>query len=163
MTISYELFHDAFLRKISEYKFVPEKAKDDPELMAGLQKDIDAWMKTAVAKFNNHADIPIEGENDEERCYNFPLCDKDKEKMMSRRLNDIVDIIAEGMVLEWMTPYLYSSENFENLINTKDFTSYSPANLLTSLGERYQALKKNFRQRLIDYTYDYGSYDDIWA
>ena len=160
--ISYDLFHEGFFRKVAEYRFVPEKIDEDPELAKELQAEVDAYMKSAVAKFNLHSEIPILGGDDENREYNFhPGCKE--EKMMMARLTDIIDIVSEGMMLEWMTPYLYSSENFENLINTKDFTSYSPANLLTSLGERYRALKQSFRQKLIDYTYDYGRYDDIWA
>ena len=40
------------------------------------------------------------------------------------------DILALGMVVHWIRPKVYNSDMLRNVLNTKDYSVYSPANLL---------------------------------
>ena len=46
---------------------------------------------------------------------------------------DVIDILAEVMVYEWLKPQMYSNELLESRLNTKDFTEFSPAKLIENI------------------------------
>ena len=46
---------------------------------------------------------------------------------------DVIDILAEVMVYEWLKPQMYSNELLESRLNTKDFTEFSPAKIIENI------------------------------
>ena len=76
-------------------------------------------------------------------------------------LDEIADIISEGMLVQWMKPYTYKQEGLESLLNTKDFTGYSPAELLMRIGEAHKAAMKNFTEMKREYSYNHGDLTDL--
>lgn len=52
--------------------------------------------------------------------------------------DDVVDIITEWMIVFWLKPYLNNTENLWNTLSTKDFSMFSPANLLEKISDRYE-------------------------
>lgn len=66
-------------------------------------------------------------------------------------LVEIVDIVSTGMVAQWLQPYVYKSENLENILNTADYSVYSPAELLLRVREVYQMAQKEFKNMIKDY------------
>ena len=60
------------------------------------------------------------------------------------------------MVAEWVKPYVYNSDNLENVLNTKDFTLYSSANLLSQVRSLEESSRKNFVQMMREYSYNHG-------
>ena len=63
------------------------------------------------------------------------------------------EILAELMVVEWLKPHLYKSEFFENALGTKDYSTFSPANLLKEVRETYLTARERARFLIIDYSY----------
>ena len=112
MSISYDLFTEAFLSKITEYNFI-EYADEDRE------KIIDNYMKRAINKFNKTCKYDFcSTKNDILREFEINIPSED--------IDEIIDIISEGMLIEWMKPFVYNQELLQNTLNTKDFTTYSP-------------------------------------
>ena len=64
-----------------------------------------------------------------------------------------IDILTEWMVYEWLTPYLNNIENLRNQLNTKDFSFFSPANLLSTIQNVHTASRKRAKSMMNEYSY----------
>ncbi len=60
------------------------------------------------------------------------------------------------MIVQWMKPLTYRQENLEAFLNTKDFSSYSPAELLLRVGNAYATAKRNYINMMREYSYVHG-------
>ena len=76
-------------------------------------------------------------------------------------LDELADIVSEGMLVQWMKPYVYAGENLENMLNTRDFTEYSPATLLYRIKEAYNQAKKDYTNMIREYSYNHGDLTDL--
>lgn len=140
--ISYGTFSESFLLRITEYTFLrmTEAAKTDT---------IDQYMIHAIQEFSIYNKGVVDHWDEEERVVYLNVdSDLDTE--------EVVDVIAEGMVLQWFKPYMYKQENLENMMSTSDFTSYSPAELLYRITNAYNMCKKDFTNRIRAYSYVHG-------
>lgn len=142
MSIPYNAFTGAFLSKISEFEFL-ELDKDDSEAI------VDVYMKRAVAAFKKNCKYDfITTADDETRSFDVDIKEEDKD--------ELIDIISEGMVVQWLKPYVYRQEMLENVLNTRDFTLYSPAELLLRVGNAYAKAQKDYTQMIREYSYNHG-------
>ncbi len=142
MSVPYDLFTGAFLSKITEYEF---------RNMTGFERNsaVDGYMKRAIAAFKNICKYDLTTTADDNvREFDIEIEDED--------LDELVDIISEGMLVQWMKPYTYRQESLENVLNTKDFSSYSPAELLLRIGNAYTAARKEFTNMMREYSYNHG-------
>ena len=128
MGVPYDVFAGAFLAKISEYSFLSLAEEDRTEM-------VDGFMKRALSAFRKNCkyDLFTTG-NDTTRTFSVDIPEAD--------LTEIADIVSEGMVSQWLKPYVNKQENLENVLNTKDFTTYSPAELLMRVGNAYAKVQK---------------------
>lgn len=142
MSVSYDIFTSAFLSKITEYEFIRLPEEDRTQI-------IDDFMKRSIASFRRNCkyDFSTTADN-ENRVFDVEVKAAD--------LDEIVDIISEGMVVQWLKPYVYKQENLENVLNTKDFSNYSPAELLMRIGNAYEKAQKDFKSAINDYSYNHG-------
>lgn len=148
MSVPYEVFVEAFLNKITEYDLA---AIEDP----GIKNDIVyGYMKRAINGFKRVCkyDLTTTG-NDADECFDTDI--------PSDELNEIADIVSEGMVVQWLKPYVYKQELLENTLNTHDFTGYSPAELLLRVGNAYNKSQKDFTQMVREYSFDVGDLTDL--
>lgn len=67
-----------------------------------------------------------------------------------------IDILAVGEAYYWIQPHVLSSENLHNMFSVKDANFFSPANLLKEMQALRDSLWKEFRRRIVDYTYRNG-------
>ena len=67
--------------------------------------------------------------------------------------SEVIDIITEWMVVYWLKPYVNNIENLRNNLSTKDFTVFSPANLLEKIGDRYTSARKYARSITNEYSF----------
>lgn len=147
MSLSYDVFTAAFLSKISEYDFY----NMDEEIRTDM---VDGFMKRAVSEFRKNCKYDLfSTANDEERCFNATIADED--------LDEIVDIISEGMLVQWLKPFLYNQENLEQQLNTRDFTIYSPAELLMRIGNAHATARKNYINMVREYSYNHGNLKEL--
>ena len=71
---------------------------------------------------------------------------------------DLIDVIAECMITEWLKPQIYSDELLESRLNTKDFSEYSPAKLIEHIRYVYEMSTKASIAAVNNYTF---SHNDI--
>lgn len=146
MSVSYDIFTSYFLNKVEEYKFI--KLTDADRTMI-----VDGYMKRACAQFNQICKYDLTTYNDEERIIVTDIPEED--------LDEIADIISEGMLVQWMKPYMYKQENYENMINTTDYSGYSPAELLNRITAAYKMCKRDFSNMMKDYSYNHGDLSEL--
>ena len=147
MSVPYDRFTEAFLSKITEYDFINLRDFERNGL-------IDGYMKRAIASFKKVCKYDLASTGDDIiREFEIDIPEED--------LEEIIDIISEGMLAQWMKPYTYRQEILESILNTKDFTSYSPAELLMRIGNAYKAAQKDFTNMIRAYSYDHGDLTDL--
>ena len=145
--VPYDLFTGAFLSKITEYEF---SGMTDFERTT----TVDGYMKRAIAAFKSICKYDLTTTADDNvREFTVEIEDED--------LDEIVDIVSEGMLVQWMKPYVYHQDSLENILNTKDFSTYSPAELLLRIGNAHAATKKDFTNMMREYSYNHGDLTDL--
>lgn len=147
MIVSYDLFTEAFLSKITEYDFCVLSETD-------RQTIVDGYMKRACAHFSKVCAYEMPVSDTAERSFDLDVAD-------DVDLDEIVDIVSEGMLLQWMKQHMYKQENLELTLNTADFTSYSPAELLYRMTNAYKMIKRDFTVMMREYSYRHGDLTDL--
>lgn len=143
MEIPYELFTDAFLSKISEYTFMRLSEREREHI-------VDGYMKRSVTAFKRMCNYALTAD-DENRVYvsvNDTAAEPDD-------ADEIVDIVSEGMVVQWLKPYINKQELLQNVLNTRDYSAYSPAELLKRVREAYEETSRDHLQMMREYTYNH--------
>lgn len=147
MGVSYDIFTGAFLSKVSEFELIQLDDNNRAET-------VDGYMKRAVSAFKKNCKYDLSTTGDEEsRMFNVDIDEDD--------LDEIVDIISEGMVVQWLKPYVYQQELLQNVLNTRDFTQYSPAELLMRVGNAYAKAQRDYTQMIREYSYNHGDLGDL--
>lgn len=149
MSVSYDVFAAAFLSKITEFDLL---TLDD----ASRIEIVDKYMHTSISNSNFKKVCKLDfttTKDDENRVFGIDIAED--------ILDEIVDIISEGMVVQWLKPYVYKQELLENVLNTKDFTTYSPAELLLRVGNAYAKAQKDYLNMIREYSYNHGDLTDL--
>lgn len=146
MSISYDVFAGAFLSKITEYNFIQ---------LDGFTRNsiVDGYMKRSLAAFDKVCKYDLSSYDDIIRELDTDI--------PSNELDEIIDIVSEGMLIHWMKPYVYRQENLENVLNTRDFTTYSPAELLLRISNAYAKVQKDYTNMIREYSYSHGDLSDL--
>lgn len=140
--IQYDLFINAFLQKISEFDFLTLDEEDRNEIVEG-------YMHRAISEFSYVCSYDlVSTRNDELREFEIEIPD--------RILFEIINIVTEGMLVQWMKPYMYNQELLQNVLNTRDYTTYSPSELLYRVTEAYKESQQNFTRMIREYSYRHG-------
>lgn len=122
---------DNFSKMITEYKLTELSEEERDGWMIAL-------MNSALAKFQRTNPEKFVRDGTE----------------FENELDDLeIDIICNLMIVEWLKPYLFSVDNLENLMTTKDWAEYSPANLLRQIRETYDLARLQSKNMVKNYTY----------
>lgn len=147
MSTPYDLFTGAFLSKISEFDFIQLPEEDRITI-------IDGYMKRSISAFRKNCKYDLFTTGDDisrEFSIDIPVED----------IDELADIISEGMLVQWLKPYVYKQELLENTLNTKDFSTYSPAELLLRIGNAYSKVQKDYTNMIREYSYNHGDLTDL--
>lgn len=147
MGIPYDSFTGAFLAKVTEFELsaLTENAR---------QETVDGYMKRAISAFKKICKYDLTATADDNvREFDVDIGDD--------ALDEIIDIVSEGMVVQWLKPYVYRQEILENVLNTRDFTTYSPAELLLRVGNAYTKAQKDYTQMIREYSYNNGDLTEL--
>ena len=132
------------------YETVFNEFKDkitDPDLITfaeDLQTEmLTAYMNKAISKCNRI----VKGVVD------LSMRDNDNATFNMEVPFEVIDIITEWMTVFWLQPYVNNIENLRNNLSTKDFSFFSPANLLEKIGDRYDTSYKRARSITNEYSY----------
>lgn len=147
MSIPYDLFTDAFLSKISEFDFIQLEEKDRTTI-------VDGYMKRALSAFRKNCNYDLFTTGDDAArvfSVNIPYAD----------IDELTDIVSEGMLVQWLKPFVYKQELLENVLNSNDFSTYSPAELLMRVGNAYSKAQKDYTQKIREYSFNHGDLTDL--
>ena len=147
MDVSYDVITGAFLQKVTEYELLSLAEPLRDSVVAGylaraaseLAPVCKAYFTIANDPDNESIQITMKrGETD------------------TADVGEIVNILSEGMIVQWLKPFVNRQENLELVMNTRDFSTYSPAELLHRVCERYKMAKSEYKQMIYEYTYAHG-------
>ena len=104
MGVPYDSFAGAFLAKITEFELTALTS-------SAQQETVDGYMKRAISAFKKICKYDLTTTaNDTERVFDVEIG--------ADALEEIIDIVSEGMVVQWLKPYVYKQELLENVLNT---------------------------------------------
>lgn len=146
MSISYDAIMSAFLAKITEFEFIHLPEEDRTAIL-------DGYMNRTVTAFKKVCKYDLSKRNEDLREFTDDFADED--------IDEILEIISEGMLVQWLKPYVYKQELLENALNTQDFTTYSPAELLLRVGNAYEKAQKDYTQMIREYSYNHGDLSEL--
>jgi hypothetical protein len=146
-----------FLRKITDY---------DLPLMEDRDEKVYSYLDSVCSSFNRickydlfNRQLKVVENNDSEEE------EKEEDTVEYEFVEDLdyetMDIIAEGMIVQWLQPHYYKLDNLKNIFNSSDFTSYSPANLLEKVSNVYHTSKRNYENRIKNYSHYYGNMGEL--
>jgi hypothetical protein len=142
MSVSYDTFAEAFLAKITEFDLLQLDEEDQVAI-------VDGYMKSAIDEFSYVCKYDfVTTADDEDRIFDVEISGKD--------LYEIVNIVSEGMVVQWAKPYLYKQTIWQNVLNTRDFSVYSPAELMKQMRTTYAKAQADFTQMIREYSFNHG-------
>lgn len=140
--VSFDLFAGAFLSKIYEFELDSLSTETKTEL-------VDGYLRRAITAFKKNCKYDIAKSIDStNRILTINAADED--------VDEIVEILSEGMVVQWLKPYVYQQENLQNVLNSRDWSAYSPANLLDKVKDVYAKAQRDFIQGIREYSYNHG-------
>lgn len=147
MSVPYDLFTEAFLSKISEYELVQLSEED-------RTATVDGYMKRALSVFRKNCKYDLFTTGDDmSRVFIVDVPAED--------IDELTDIVSEGMVVQWLKPYTYSQELLQNVLNTRDFSTYSPAELLMRVRDAYDRAQKDYTQKIREYSFNHGNLSEL--
>ncbi len=146
MTISYDVIEDAFLSKITEFELlkIPE---------GGRTTLLDGYLKRAASGFRKNCKYDLTAVDDVTREFTPDFLEEDAD--------ELVEILSEGMIVQWLKPYIYKQELLENALNTRDFTTYSPAELSKQVRTTYEKAQRDYVQMVREYSYNHGALTEL--
>lgn len=142
MATPYSDVFNVFLGKITDYDLPKFNDIDREDILEG-------YMVSACVKFNKVCLVDLYDRNNDSKQFNNDLDD------------EIIDIITENMLVEWLKPKLLSTENLENALSTKDFSLFSPANLLGNIRETMNLIKKEARVLINNYSFNNADPEEL--
>ena len=106
-----------------------------------LDQITESYLKSSIASFKRLCKSDLTVQNDE---------------IAGDLTDEEIGILVNGMILEWLKPFIYNSDNLRNGMNTKDYSEFSPANLLKEMSAVYTSLKQEHDSDIVKYSYFYG-------
>lgn len=134
MGTKYEEIFDRYRARVRNYDFLDYDAITRLE----YQKDL---LALAVSDFEDICKQDLNDREDDILSFAATLTNREK------------DILALGMVLHFVEPYVYNTDALQNALNTKDFSLYSPANLLEKMIELMEMTEKRLRREINLYSF----------
>lgn len=146
MLVPFDVFTSAFLAKLTEYDFI--------RMSEVMRREVtDGYLLRACAKFNEVCEYDLGDRDETERVFRMNNGEKD---ITPDELDEIVDIVSLGMLVQWFAQQYYNQENMRNMLNTTDFSHYSPSELLYRMTSAFEMCKSDFEGAIREYSYRHG-------
>lgn len=160
--VKFDVFIDAFLFKITSYDYI-----DMDEDTFNLQ--MDSYLLAVCADFDrlfrSRVGLTFADRDLELRQFNwdFPTYEEQMKWRKHNRdyisLDEVINIISEGMVVKWMDGFLHSGDllQYGNLLQTRDFTVFSPSSFISSLGAIYDNARTRYKNLINEFSYNHAN------
>lgn len=163
MATTYSYIYEEFLDKITDPDLLL-LAEDDQEEMKR------AWLEYAVKKcslyvqpkFDLSKRTIVEVVDDETPLYDDEEPIVEEVEAFEEDLDDsVIVMLTEYMAEAWLKPYMNNADLLRLHMNTKDFNTTSPANLVEKIGARYDEARHRARSLRNEYTYVINSVTNL--
>lgn len=75
--------------------------------------------------------------------------------------SEAIEILSLGIAYYWLCRRLMNSDLLRNSMSTKEYTFFSNANLVREIGVFRDSLLKEYKQKIIDYSYYNGDFSAL--
>lgn len=134
MATNVDVIYERALSKMQEYIFVNMDDDDVYDVLSVL-------LKSSESEFERIYGRPLTRTND--------LYDEDLS-------NEVIEILASGILCHWSTAYVADSDKWKNALGTKDFTVFSPGNLLKVTAATRDTFTLEYHDKMNRYSYIHG-------
>lgn len=140
MATDFSVVYGSFLSKVTDTDLSDMTEEDANSVMSDL-------LKQATVKFS-------------ESCKK-DLSDVTTTGFVSDLDDYEVDILSELMVEAWYKPHINYTDLLRNKLSTKDFTTFSPANLQKENRESYELAHRRARSMINEYSFRMNNIGDL--
>lgn len=140
MATDFSTVYESFLGKITDTDLSDMTEADANSVMSDL-------LKQAIVKFS-------------ESCKK-DLCSVTQTGWEDDLDDYEIDILSELMVEAWYKPHVNFTDLLRNKLSTKDFTTFSPANLQKENRESYDLAHKRARSMINEYSFRMNNIGDL--
>jgi len=140
MATDFSVVYGSFLSKVTDTDLSDMAEEDANSVMSDL-------LKQATVKFS-------------ESCKK-DLSDVTTTGFVSDLDDYEIDILSELMVEAWYKPHINYTDLLRNKLSTKDFTTFSPANLQKENRESYELAHKRARSMINEYSFRMNNIGDL--
>lgn len=88
-------------------------------------------------------------------------CDMELKQFNQDLTDEEQEILALGVSFYWLSFKTLNSESLKNVLNSKDYSYYSPANLLEKTKELRTVVRNEFYRAMNRYSYNDGAVKDL--
>ena len=141
MATQYSDVINPFLCKISDTDLPKFTDIEKEEIVVG-------YLISACRKFYKICLIDLSDRNDILAQFNQTLDD------------EVIDILVELMMVEWLKPKMLSSENLRSCLTTSDYKILNSVSL-TSVRDTYDLCKKDAKSLINNYSFSHGDFKEI--
>ena len=135
MATSFTEIYDRAIFRFADYEFL----KHDIETREGV---LEKYLISAKTEFQRICKVDL---ND---------CDYEKKQFNQDLDDEIIEILSLGIAFYWLSYKALNSELLKNVLNSKDYYYYSPANLLKEVQTLRKTLRSEFNSRMRQYSYN---------
>ena len=138
----YSVFIDAFLEKTIDFNFLSLDDNFKTEMVIG-------YLNRACSEFDKVCKYDLSKRDNSTQTFEATIDPASDQ--------DVINIISEGMIIQWLKPYFYRNENLENALNTKDYSlSSSVQNMSKAIKDIYNNSQKDFVNMMREYSYQHA-------
>lgn len=134
MATLFEDVYISFLAKVDDYDFVNYDNDTKESILYNL-------LESSVSDLITVTTI------------NIPTMDKQSKTFNGDIDNVLKEIIAYGMVANWLEPKLYNSMWLKDFMGTKDYSIHSPGNLISKKSELLEKTKARQKSMIRNYSW----------
>ena len=142
MPTKFEEIYGRAVFKFSDYSFL-STCTDLKE--AVLQK----YLLSSIVDFQHSCEVDLTDYDLEEEQFNVELD------------NEIIEILSLGIAFHWLSAQALNQQLLRNMIHNKDYTSYSPANLLKEIRTLRDEIEKEYKGKIHTYSFRHSTYENL--
>lgn len=135
MATSFTEIYDRAIFRFADYEFL----KHDIETREGV---LEKYLISAKTEFQRICKVDLSD------------CDYEKKQFNQDLDDEIIEILSLGIAFYWLSYKALNSELLKNVLNSKDYYYYSPANLLKEVQTLRKTLRSEFNSRMRQYSYN---------
>lgn len=127
--------YDRAIFRFADYEFL----KQDIETRESV---LEKYLISAKTEFQRVCDIDLDDYDLEQKQFNQDLDD------------ETIEILSLGIAFYWVSYKALNSELLKNVLNSKDYYYYSPANLLKEVQTLRKTLRDEFNSKMRQHSYN---------